>query len=396
MSGDATAERPSLVGRLVAEGWTHERYALLGLIALVLASFGPSFQVFLLTEVLVTALFAVGFNLLYGYTGLLSFGHAMFYAGGAYGLAIVLRDFQPVIAEAVGGGLGPLAAYFVAALVGLALVLVIAVPIGWLSVRLEEIYFALITLAFGMLIYSIIIQDPGGLTNGTDGVIVLLAATEIAGFEVSLSDRRTYYYLTLAVVALSVYAIWRIVHSPFGAVCKSIRESPDRAAALGINVTRHQWKTFIISAFFVGIAGVLNAGVANVASPNHSHWSTSATPVVATVIGGATYFSGPIVGAFVFNYVRWFISRYPVLEEYWEFFFGAMLIIVVLYFKDGAVGGLIALWSWLKEIRSIYETEGPGAAAGYVRRTVAERLGELKDGAVAKLASVGGGGGRSR
>ena len=380
-----TSGGPDSFLRQVAAGWTRERFLLLGLVVMVLLSFGPSFQVYLLTEFLIIALFAVGFNLLYGYTGLLSFGHAMFYAGGSYGLAIGLRDLQPVVVDAVGAGLAPLGVYLLGALLALLLVLAIAIPVGWLSVRLEEIYFALITLAFGMLVYSIIIQDPRGLTNGTDGVLVLLGTAEIAGFELQIGDRRTYYYLTLGVVVASVYAVWRIVQSPFGTVCQSIRESPDRAAALGIDVTYHRWMTFIVSALIVGIAGVLNAGLANVASPYHSHWTTSAIPVLATVIGGATYFIGPIVGAFIYLYVRWIISRFPALEAHWELFFGAMLVIVVLYFKKGAAGALYMLHAWLVAVRAEYREGGPGAAAAYARQSVVRKLASARDRAVDKL-----------
>lgn len=327
----------------VREGWTRERFGLLAVLFLLLLPLGPTFQVYLFTEFLVYALFALAFNLLYGYTGLLSFGHGMFFAGGAYGLAIVLRDLGPVVADAVGAGVAPLVTFALGGVVAVALVVALAVPIGWLSVRLEEIYFALITLAFGMLVYSAIIQNPAELTNGTDGVIVLLGSVEVAGMEFRLGDRQTYYGVTLAVVLASTYAIYRVVTSPFGTVCKAVRESPDRAAALGIDVRHHRWVAFVISAAFVGVAGVLMGGVANVASPSHAHWSTSAIPVIATVIGGATYFAGPAVGAFVFLYVRWAISSFPALEAHWEFFFGSLLIAVVLYFKQGAVGGIVLL-----------------------------------------------------
>ncbi|GAB3419302.1 branched-chain amino acid ABC transporter permease [Haloparvum alkalitolerans] len=336
-----TGDRVREFGSAVADGWTRERFGLLGAIGLILMAFGPSFQVYLFTDFLVVALFALGFNLLYGYTGLLSFGHGLFYAGGAYGLAIVLRDLTPVFADVVGSGIAPLVTFVVGGVVGLALVVVVAVPVGWLSVRLEEIYFALITLAFGMIGYSLIIQDPAGLTNGTDGIIVLLGSVDLGGSSFRIGARRTYYALTVAVVAAATYGTWRVVNSPFGTVCKAIRESPDRAAALGIDVRHHRWMTFIISAAIVGIAGVLRAGLASVASPGLTHWSTSAIAVIATVIGGATYFSGPIVGAFIFLYIRWAISRFPTLEAYWELFFGALLIGVVLYFKQGAVGGLL-------------------------------------------------------
>ncbi|SNR55743.1 branched-chain amino acid ABC transporter permease [Halorubrum vacuolatum] len=346
MSGDEDGTRTGLAAfgsAAVTDGWTRERISLLVAIGLVAMAFAPSFQVYLFTEFLIIALFALGFNLLYGYTGLLSFGHGLFFAGGSYGVAIVLRDLGPVIADVVGSGIAPVVTFALAMVIAVMIVVVVAIPVGWLSVRLEEIYFALITLAFGMLGFSFILQNPGGITNGTDGILVLLGSVEIGGMDVRLGDRQLYYFLTLGIVASATYTIWRIVNSPFGAVCKAIRESPDRAAALGIDVTHHRWMTFILSALFVGIAGALMAGLASVASPYHAHWTNSATAVVATVIGGATFFAGPIVGAFIYLYVRWGISRFPALEAHWELFFGALLIAVVLYFKIGAVGGLLLL-----------------------------------------------------
>ena len=384
MSSDgATSRLGAFTDQVLRSGWTTERLVLIGILAVVLIGFAPSFQVYLFTEFLIIALFALGFNLLYGYTGLLSFGHALFFAGGSYGLAIALRDFQPFIADLVGSGVAPLTTFVLGGVFALALVFVIAVPVGWLSVRLEEIYFALITLAIGMLGYSVILQDPYGLTNGTDGIIVLLGTTEIAGFEFRLADRRTYYYVTAAVVLPAMYGLWRVVNSPFGLICKSIRESPDRAAALGVDVRFHQWMTFIMSAMFVGIAGVMMAGLANVASPYHSHWTESATAVVATVIGGATFFLGPVVGAFIYLYIRWGISRFPALEAHWELFMGVMLVVVVLYFKTGAAGALYLFRAWLSDLRDAYERGGSSAASDFARDSIGtalrDRIGPLGD-----------------
>lgn len=370
----------------VSNGWTRERFVLIGLFSLFLVGFGPTFQVYLFTEFLIIALFGLAFNLLYGYTGLLSFGHALFFAGGSYGFAIVLRDVQPSITDALGSSIAPLATVLAGGVVGVLLVVLIAIPIGWLSVRLEEIYFALITLAFGMLGYSLIIQNPGGLTNGTDGVIVLLGTIDVSGVEISLGDRQTYYYLTLSIVLASTYAIWRLIHSPFGTICKSIRESPDRASALGVNVRYHRWMAFILSAAFVGIAGVLMAGLANVASPHHSHWTQSAVPIVATVIGGATYFAGPVVGAFVYLYVRWGISQFSALEAHWGFFFGVMLIVVVLYFKEGATGGLRIAHAWLLEVQTVYNRNGADAAARFVRESIVAKLSREGNGPISTRA----------
>ena len=390
MSTEGITSQIGAFAREARSGWTRERFVLIGLLGVVLMGFAPSFQVYLFTEFLIVGLFALGFNLLYGYTGLLSFGHALFLAGGSYGLAITLRDLQPYVAEVVGSGLAPLVTFALGFVVAVALVLVIAIPVGWLSVRLEEIYFALITLAFGMLGYSIILQDPYGLTNGTDGVIILLGVTEIGGAEFRIGDRQTYYYLTAGIVLASIYALWRIVNSPFGMVCRSIRESPDRAAALGVDVRFHRWMTFIASAFFVGIAGALMAGLANVASPYHSHWTESAVAVVATVIGGASFFIGPLVGAFIFLYARWGISRYPVLEAHWELFMGVLIIVVVLYFKVGAAGGIYMLHAWLLDVQAAYERGGRGKAVAFVHESIHEQLRSGKAAVVGKLRSIGG------
>lgn len=309
------------------------------LVLLVLPLVLPSFQVYLLTEFLIISLFAVSFNLLYGYTGLLSFGHGLFYAGGAYGLAIVVGEVGPQLSAAV-GGLGPLVTLVVGAIVGVLFVTVLAIPVGYLSVRLEEIYFALITLAFGMAFYTVLLQNPAGLTAGSDGLLVLPDAATIGGIELDLTDRLPFYYVTLAVTGASVYALWRVVTSPFGAVCQALRESSERAQSLGVNVQYHRWATFIVSAFFTGIAGVLVATLTTVAEPALSHWSTSAVPVTAAVIGGASYFIGPIVGAFIYLYARWLLSQNAFFEAYWQLFFGLILVVVVLFFKDGVVGGL--------------------------------------------------------
>ena len=342
-SESSVANRVRQAADEVRAGWTPQRYGVLLFGILLAAGMGPRFQVFLLTEFMIVALFALGFNLLFGYTGLLSFGHGMFYAGGAYGLAIVLKEVGPAIEAYLGAGLSGGVSLLIGAIVGILLVTIIAVPVGWLSVRMEEIYFALITLAFGMLVYSTIIQNPLDLTNGTDGIVILLGNLNIAGLEVRFGARRTFYYLTLTIFALLTFGMYRVINSPFGMVCQAIRESPERTGAIGVDVRRHRWAAFIISAVFVGVAGVLRAGLAGVASPELSHWSTSAIAVIATVIGGASFFAGPIIGAFVFLYLRWGISRVPTLEAYWEFFFGLLIIGTVLYFKAGATGGLLAL-----------------------------------------------------
>lgn len=312
--------------------------AVLGAVLAVAPLVLPSFQTYILSEVLVLALFATGFNLLYGYTGLLSFGHAMFYGGAGYVLAIFLRDVAPGLGF---GGATPLVAFVVAAVLGVVFATLLAIPIGYLSVRLEEIYFAMITLSFSMAIYIVALQNYFGVTNGSDGIIVLLGTASVFGFEIVLADRVTYYYVILLVVAPAMYLLWRISRSPFGLVSTAIRENGERAADLGVNVRRHRWAAFVVSATFSGLAGVLVAPLHSSLAPGASlHWSVSAEPVIISVFGGPYAFAGPALGALFFRYFRWGITQFPALEAHWQLVFGSLILVVVI-FAPGGVSGLV-------------------------------------------------------
>lgn len=298
----------------------------------------PTFQTYILTEVLVLALFATAFNLLYGYTGMLSFGHAMFYGGAGYVLGIFLRDVAPGLEF---GGPTPLITFGVGAVLSLVFVAILAIPIGYLSVRLEEIYFAMITLSFGMAIYILALQNYFGLTNGSNGIVVILSSATLFGFEIGLADRVTYYYITLLVVAPAMYVLWRIVQSPFGLVSTAVRENQQRAAGIGINVQRHRWAAFVLSAVFSGLAGVLIAPLHSTLSPGASlHWTISAEPVIISVFGGPYAFAGPAIGAFFYRYIRWAITQYTLLEAHWQLVFGTLILLIVIFAPRG-VSGLV-------------------------------------------------------
>ena len=333
-------------------------------VAAVLAIVAPfvigSFQTALLAEILMFAVFATAFNLLYGYTGLLSFGHAMFVATAAYVVAKVFRMVGPELGLEAFGGLEVLATLIVAIVLGTLFTTLLAVGIGYLSVQLTEIYFAMITLSFSMAIYVIFNQDIlrqlanaaglGGLaglveTNGSDGLTIsfnALGEIDLFGFSFRLVDITSFlaiYFVCLLVFVVSMYAMWRIVNSPFGMTCKAIRENPGRAEALGINVTRHSWKTFILSGAFSGVAGSMIAVIQSGALPNLAYWTFSAEPVIMTVIGGPTYFIGPVLGAFTFRYLRWTIDALGFGAN-WQFLFGTLLLIVVLFAQGGVAGAL--------------------------------------------------------
>ena len=349
------------------------------------------FQTSLLTRTLIFALFAVAFNLLYGYTGLLSFGHAMFVAVAGYTAA----KTASVVAPALGfgelfGGLAPIATWLLILVLGVIMATIVAVIIGYLSVRLDEIYFALITLAFSMAIFVVFLQDTigellhafgmgeGDWSNGSDGLTFLMGDVQALGFEfplVSLINPFHYYFLALFVVTLGLYALWRIVQSPFGMICKAIRENPERARALGVDVTYHQWITFIISGAFSGLAGGLLITLSGQVNPEaHAHWSFSAVPVLMTVIGGPYSFLGPVFGAFVHEYLRWIIRQFPLLEEYWQFSFGVLLLIVVLFLDNGVAGGINRFRAWLGVASTRYADDGAGGVVAFTRETVTHYL----------------------
>ena len=335
---------------------------LLLVVALVL----PPFQTTLLAETLIFALFATAFNLLYGYTGLLSFGHAMFVAVAGYTVGKVVQVLAPALGfPELFGGVSVFATWLFAVILGVAMATLLAVAVGYLSVQLTEIYFAMITLSFSMAIYVIATQDTVGallhalgitnspvFTNGSDGLTFIMGDIQLFGMEfalVNIRDPMVYYVLTVIVFVLGMYALWRIVNSPFGMICQAIRENPGRARALGIDVTRHSWVTFIISGAFSGLAGALLIPLLTGVRPDYAHWSFSAEPVIMTVIGGPYAFFGPLIGAFTYEYLRWFISQFPLLEEYWQFSFGVLLVIVVLFFDNGVWGGVERLRAYLDD-----------------------------------------------
>ena len=346
------------------------------------------FHISLLAETLIFAIWATAFNLLYGYTGLLSFGHAMFVAVAGYTVATVFTGAAAQLAFL--GGVAPLATWLLAVVLGVCVAGLTAVLIGYLAVQLEEIYFALITLSFSMAIYALANQDvPGRLlaefgigdgtfTNQSDGLTFVPGDVSLFGIEfqlVDLTNPVAFYVLTVFVFVGGIYGLWRIVNSPFGMTCKAIRENPGRARAIGVDVTYHRWMTFIISGLFSGLAGAMLVTLQGNVNPQaHAYWTASAAPVVMTVIGGPLSFIGPVVGAFTFEYLRWLISQNTLLEQYRQFSFGVLLVVVVLFFENGVAGGMS--WSarrfraWLEEARARYRADGVRGVAGLVVETV--------------------------
>ena len=341
----------------------------------------------LLITMLLIAIFGTAFNLLYGYTGLLSFGHAMFLAVAAYATAKVFNVVGPLLGfEELFGGASVLATFALAVLSGVALATLLAVFVGYLSVQLEEIYFAMITLSFSMAVFVVLLQDITGqlaeilglgetatellATNGDDGLTISFQAmgeVDLFGLTftfMNITDYLAFYFVVLFFFAASMYALWRVVQSPFGTVCTAIRENPQRARALGIDVTRHSWATFVVSGAFTGLVGTMWAPLQSSVVPGIGHWTFSATPVLVTVIGGPYAFLGPTVGAFVYEYLRFFIDQYPALAARWQLVFGVILLAVVMFFENGVTGGIRSLWQRLRRGLASGETVAGDARGG--------------------------------
>ena len=278
------------------------------------------YPLYLAIQILILSVFSIGFNLLFGYTGLLSFGQAGFFATGAYGCAKILLAVPNLFLGLLGG---------VVAAGAVALVL------GFLSVRHTRIYFSMLTLAFGMMIYSVAWKWRD-FTGGDDGLVgIPRAPLEIPGvLSVSVASMERYYYVVLVLSLLAIWAMYRLVHSPLGLTLQAIRDSESRAEFAGVPVRTYRLVAFTIAGLYAGLAGAFLPPLENTVTPPIAHWSTSAEPVLATLLGGIHAFAGPIVGAFLFFMMKDIIVRYT---EYWLIWLGGIVVVLVMGFRGGVV-----------------------------------------------------------
>jgi branched-chain amino acid transport system permease protein len=301
----------------------------LALAALVLALAPlvlPHFFLQLLTEIAIVALFATAFNLIMGFGGMVSFGHAAYFALGAYAAALLVKRAGIPMPLAV-------AAAPVAAGVG-------ALFFGFFIVRLTHTYFAMLSLAFAQIVFTVIFKWKT-LTGGDDGLLDVWPPS-------FLKSPVAYYYFTLAVVALGLFALHAIIDSPFGYALKAARENPRRARFIGLNVRRHQLFAFGLSGFFSGLAGGLFAFYNGSVFPDFAYFTKSFEPLVVALLGGVQSFFGPLAGAFGFKVLEWLISRqWPV---YWPLFLGSIVIVVIVALPQGFVG-LVGGRGWPRLIR---------------------------------------------
>ena len=287
----------------------------------------PTYQILLLLPFMAYGVVLLGLNLLFGYTGLVSFGHALFIGIGAYAGAVLtgplgIRHFEVTLA------VGALAGGLVAALVGL------------LCVRYVKIYFGMLTLAFGMVFYTFLLKFYR-LTGGDEGMPVLrplLLGQDFATLGKTAYLAGPYYYYSLALLALAAFGMWRIVRSPFGLCLRTIRDNPLKAEALGVSVTRYRWYAFVISGVYGAVGGALLGPPTGNVDPTLAYWTHSGNVVFMTLLGGFSHFWGPVLGAFVFIYLQDFVMS---VVPYWRLVFGALLAVIVIV----APGGLMGLFA---------------------------------------------------
>ena len=302
---------------------------LAGLAFLIAAPFIGLYPVFMM-QALCYAIFACAFNLLLGYTGLLSFGHAAYLASAAYATGWLVRSagWPPELGVLAGTG--------VAAVLGLV--------VGLIAIRRQGIYFAMVTLALAQMVYFVCLQAP--FTGGEDG-LQGVPRGKLLGL-VSLENDRVLYFVVLAVFVAVFLFIVRVVHSPYGQVLKAIRENEPRAVSLGYDVDRYKLLAFVLSTALAGLAGSMKTMVLGFASLSDAHWSLSGEVVLMTLLGGMGTFAGPVVGAFTIIGLQNFLA--DQVGSWINVIIGAIFVVCVVAFRRGFVGELLA-WQQRRKAR---------------------------------------------
>jgi ABC-type branched-subunit amino acid transport system permease subunit len=326
-----------LIGRLVRHplAWLFAWFLLL---PTLMAAVGSTAS--LGTEIVVFTLLAIAYNLLMGYTGLVSFGHSAFFGLGGYGAGLAQVHF-------VKGMVVPLFAGVAAATLAGAL-------IGFLLMRKRGVYFSLLTLAFTQMFFYIVYgaTTVTGGENGLGGIERF--PLHLGSLRVDLGDKQVYYYATAVIAAGAIWLLWRVVHSPFGRVLESIRENEQRASCVGYDVKRYKLTAFVVSCAFSGLAGALYTFLLNFAYPESLHVTMAGEIAAMTLVGGMRSFTGPAVGAAVFVFMRDTLSSWT---QNWLVYFGVIFIGFVMFSPNGIVG----VWD---RLRGLARPTGPGPAGG--------------------------------
>ncbi len=304
------------------------------LLALPLPWLGTRYDTFLGTQIAIDALFAVSLNLLLGTTGLVSFGHVAYFGVGAYVGGILMKTYQV-----------PFVLAFPAAGLGAALA---ALVFGYFCVRLTRLYFAMLTLAFSQIVWAVAYKWDA-VTGGDQGVADipypdLHWMSALPGLaDLRIGER--FYLLTVVVVAVSLAILRRIIRSPFGRMLTTIRDNPERAAFIGVNVRAYELAAFVVAGGFAGLAGLLYSIFSRGVFPDYVFWSKSAEVIIMAILGGVDYFWGPPIGALA---LVWLDQKITDYTQYWPFVLGIILLVLLFGFPGGIAGGLAAGWRYLR------------------------------------------------
>ena len=325
---------PSLVRRAAAAA------AVLAALLVVPAVAG-TYQTQLLTYGLTLAIAALGFNLLLGYSGLLSFGHSAFFGAGAYAVAFMMRYL----------GVSSMELFILG---GIAFSAMLAALLGVVCVRHTRIFFAILTLALSQVLWTLAYKFFW-ITGGTDGLRVPFSKVTLLGGLVGFPGAdafakfiTSYYYYVLVAFCVCVALMWLIVHSPFGKTLQAIRDNETRARFLGVRIWRYRWLAFLVSGIFTGVAGSLWVPLNGLTTPDVLYWPQSGKIVFFAVLGGFRNFFGPIIGAVTFNYLEVYAVA---VTEYWQLTLGVILIALVTFLPAGIVGAAARLVDKLKRRR---------------------------------------------
>ncbi len=286
---------------------------LLLIASLIAPLFLTEFYLTVLCEALVMSMLALSFNLLFGYMGQLSFGQAAFYGLGGYAVAMLMTKVH------FNFWLSIVAGVLVASIIGLI--------VGFFCVRLRGIYFAVLTLAFGQLIFFIVFKWHN-FTGGDDGIQGVFPPE-------FLKSPTNYYYFLLIVFLLSALVLWKIIHSPFGQTIVSMRENSERTEFLGINIAKYQLITFVIAAAIAGLAGAIWVPFYRSVAPSYLTWIKSGEPVMAAILGGPGLFFGPVLGMFIMTFFHSWVLGFTI---YWPVVMGALILLVIFFLPGGILG----------------------------------------------------------
>jgi len=305
-------------------------YIGIGIILLIIPAFISTYFQSLLTKVLIFAIFAMSLDLILGYTGLLSLGHAAYLGVAGYTAGLLMARLG-------------LTSFWIVAPAAIIMAGIAAAIIGYISLRVSGVYFLLVTLAFGQLL-SVVAVKWREVTGGTDGLVgIIYPDIGIPGL--TLTDTN-YYYLVFIAFVVCFFLLYRLINSPFGKALVGIRENEPRMRCLGYNTWAHKYIAFIISGLFAGVAGVLFASFYGIMVPGHLGLMTSASAMLMVVIGGAGTLFGPVIGAIVVLLFEHFASIYT--PDRWPLILGAVFVICVLFIRGGFGFHLSKFWRRLR------------------------------------------------